>query len=66
MDRVVNPYVVADWEDVARILFSPLFKSTPKFGLFRINPYLCPRKEDSYYVHSYSRYKRKGASGSYA
>ena len=27
MDRVVNPDVVADWEDVARILFSPLFIS---------------------------------------
>lgn len=27
MDRVVNPDVVADWEDVARMLFSPLFIS---------------------------------------
>lgn len=27
MDKVVNPDYVADWEDVARILFSPLFIS---------------------------------------
>ena len=27
MDRVVNSDVVADWEDVARMLFSPLFIS---------------------------------------
>ena len=27
MDRVVNADVVADWEDVARMLFSPLFIS---------------------------------------
>ena len=26
-DMVVNPGYVADWEDVARILFSPLFIS---------------------------------------
>ena len=27
MEYVINPDVVADWEDVARILFSPLFIS---------------------------------------
>ena len=27
MEKVVNPDFVADWEDVARILFSPLFIS---------------------------------------
>lgn len=27
MDKVVNPDFVADWEDVARMLFSPLFIS---------------------------------------
>lgn len=25
MEKIVNPDIVADWEDVARILFSPLF-----------------------------------------
>ena len=24
MEKIVNPDIVADWEDVARILFSPL------------------------------------------
>ena len=27
MEKVINPDVVADWEDVARVLFSPLFIS---------------------------------------
>ena len=40
-DMVVIPAYVADWEDVARILFSPLFISEGVLSQRRNHPSVC-------------------------